>query len=51
MRFGPKGESTLESFESDDIREYGFQEWLGVHIDEVGLFVRKLVLDLENNNI
>ncbi|CAI7595295.1 unnamed protein product [Penicillium pancosmium] len=51
MRFGPQGESTLESFESDNTRDYGFQEWLGVHIDEVGLFVRKLVLNLENNKI
>lgn len=51
MRFGPEGESSLQSFESDNTRDYGFQEWLGVHIDEVGLFVRKLVLDLENNKI
>jgi hypothetical protein len=51
MRFGPEGESSLQSFESDNTRDYEFQEWLGLHIDEVGLFVRKLVLNLENNKI
>ncbi|KAJ5757925.1 uncharacterized protein N7511_006619 [Penicillium nucicola] len=51
MRFGPGGHSGLHTFESDNTRNYGFQEWLGAHLDEVGVFVRKLVLDLENNNV
>jgi carboxylesterase type B len=51
MRFGPNGECGMHSFESDKTRDYGFQEWLGTHINDVGGFVRKLVLDLENDRL
>ncbi|KAJ5304713.1 uncharacterized protein N7443_004373 [Penicillium atrosanguineum] len=51
MRFGPNGESGMHSFESDNTRDYGFQNWLGEHIGEVGKFVRKLTLNLEDNEV
>ncbi|KAJ5899620.1 hypothetical protein N7495_004364 [Penicillium taxi] len=47
MRFGPLGESSLQSFASDTARDYGFQDWLGAHIYEVGPFVRNLIVNLE----
>lgn len=51
MRFGPLGESGLQSFGSDTARDYRFQEWLGAHIYEVGPFVRNLVVSLETQDI
>jgi carboxylesterase type B len=51
MRFGPNGRSELHTFQSDETRDYGFQEWLGTHFTEVGAFVRMLVFDLENDNV
>jgi carboxylesterase type B len=44
MRFGPHGKCELHSFESDDTRDYIFQTWLGEHIDEVGRFIRDIIL-------
>lgn len=51
MRFGPDGKSGVYDFESDTTREYKFQSWLGEHINEVGKFVRRLMLNLENDEI
>ncbi|KAJ5665675.1 uncharacterized protein N7477_008123 [Penicillium maclennaniae] len=51
MRFGPHGECGMHSFESDNTRDYGFQNWLGEHIGQVGKFVRKLILNLENDEV
>ncbi|OOQ83118.1 hypothetical protein PEBR_36572 [Penicillium brasilianum] len=51
MRFGPDGESKLYDFESDKTRDYSFQTWLGEHIDKVGSFVWRLVLNLENDEV
>lgn len=51
MWFGPDGESELHTFQSDRTRDYGFQEGLGTHLTEVGAFVRKLMLDLENDDV
>jgi hypothetical protein len=49
MRFGPDGKSDVYDFESDNTRDYKFQTWLGEHIGEVGPFVGRLVMNLENN--
>lgn len=51
MRLGPEGKSGVYDFESDTTRGYKFQTWLGEHIDEVGKFVRRLMLNLENDEI
>lgn len=51
MRFGPDGKSGIYDFESDKTRDYKFQTWLGEHIGEVGSFVRKLMLNLENDEV
>jgi hypothetical protein len=36
---------------SDKTRDYKFQTWLGEHISEVGPFVGRLLMNLENNEV
>jgi carboxylesterase type B len=42
MRFGPGGKSSVRDLRSDDVREYGYVEWLREHFEEVKLFAQSL---------